>query len=312
MTAAAIARKVGIVGAVCPPEQLSGELSTDRFGVFARVVPEGKYQLVKALQRHGHVVGMCGDGTNDAPALRQAQIGIAVSSATDVAKAAAGMVMTEPGLGGIVFAVREGRIGFQRLLTYTFNMLVKKVEIVLFLAIGLALTGHAVMTPALTVLLFVTNDFLQHVAHHRPCKSCHVAQRMAHAQYHACCGCAGGMQALLFQRGFGIGQIPARVRYRTAANAGIRYACVWQSGCSVRATGAAEALEFKAGHLGAGRIRRRHCRRLNACLVWNIDGADIVAVADSRTRGGRRICADLRSNQTAGHFGIQDLIPRVG
>ena len=94
---------------------------------------------MKALQHHGHVVGMCGDGVNDAPALRQAQIGIAVSSATDVAKAAAGMVLTKPGLGGVVSAVREGRIGFQRLLTYTFNMLVKKIEIVLFLAIGL---GH--------------------------------------------------------------------------------------------------------------------------------------------------------------------------
>jgi H+-transporting ATPase len=75
--------------------------------------------LVKALQRHGHLVGMCGDGVNDAPALRQAQIGIAVSTATDAAKAAAGMVMTEPGLAGVVFAVREGRVGFQRLLTYT-------------------------------------------------------------------------------------------------------------------------------------------------------------------------------------------------
>jgi len=160
VTAAAIAGKVGITGAVCPPERLSEELSTDEFGVFARVVPEQKYQLVKALQHHGHVVGVCGDGVNDAPALRQAQIGIAVSSATDVAKAAAGMVMTEPGIAGIAFAIREGRIGFQRLLTYTFNMLVKKVEIVLFLAIGLALTGHAVMTPALMVLLFVTNDFL--------------------------------------------------------------------------------------------------------------------------------------------------------
>ena len=159
-TGAAIARQVGIEGGVCPAAQLSEDLSTDEFGVFARVVPEQKYQLVKALQSHRHVVGMCGDGVNDAPALRQAQIGIAVASATDVAQAAAGMVLTEPGLAGIVFAVREGRIGFQRLLTYTFNMLVKKIEIVLFLATGLALTGHAVMTPALMVLLFMTNDFL--------------------------------------------------------------------------------------------------------------------------------------------------------
>ena len=160
VTAAAIARKVGIPDAVCPPERVSDDLSTDEFRVFARVVPEAKYRLVKAMQSRGHVVGMCGDGTNDAPALRQAQMGIAVSTATDVAKAAAGMVLTEPGLAGIVFAVREGRIAFQRLLAFTFNMLVKKIEIVLFLAIGLGLTGHAVLTPTLIVLMLVTNDFL--------------------------------------------------------------------------------------------------------------------------------------------------------
>jgi H+-transporting ATPase len=160
VTATAIARKVGISGEVLPPDGIPGEAGTEKFGVFARVVPEEKYRLVQSLQRAGHIVGMCGDGTNDAPALRQAQIGIAVSSATDVAKAAAGMVLTEPGLAGIVFAVREGRIAFQRLLTYTFNMLTKKIEIVLFLAIGLGLTGHAVMTPVLMVLMLVTNDFL--------------------------------------------------------------------------------------------------------------------------------------------------------
>ncbi len=160
VTAAAIARKVGIVGDVCPPESLADDPKVERFGVFARVLPEQKFLLVKGLQRQGHVVGMCGDGANDAPALRQAQIGIAVYSATDVAKAAATMVMTEPGLGGVLFAVREGRVAFQRLLAYAFNMLVKKTEIVLFLAIGLVLTGGAVMTPALMVLLFVTNDFL--------------------------------------------------------------------------------------------------------------------------------------------------------
>ena len=144
LTASAIATRIGI----------------DTDGVFARIAPEEKYRLVQDLQRAGHVVGMCGDGTNDAPALRQAQIGIAVSAATDVAKAAAAMVLTEPGLAGIVHAVREGRVAFQRLLAFTFNMLVKKIEIVLFLAIGLALTGHAVLTPTLMVLMMVTNDFL--------------------------------------------------------------------------------------------------------------------------------------------------------
>jgi H+-transporting ATPase len=160
VTGAAIAQKVGINGAVCPADHLSEGTDPDAFAVFARVVPEQKYRLVKALQERDHVVGMCGDGVNDAPALRQAQIGIAVSSATDVAKSAAGMVLTEPGLAGIVFAVREGRIGFRRLLTYAFNMLTKKIEIVLFLAIGLVLTGQAVMTPAMMVLMLLTNDVL--------------------------------------------------------------------------------------------------------------------------------------------------------
>jgi len=143
VTAAAIAKAIGIDG-----------------GVVARVVPEEKYRLVKTLQGEGHVVGMFGDGVNDAPALRQAQIGIAVSGASDVAKAAAALVLTDPGLDGIVHAVREGRIAFQRLLAFTFNMLIKKVEIVLFLAIGLALTGGAVMTPTLMVFMLLTNDFL--------------------------------------------------------------------------------------------------------------------------------------------------------
>ena len=103
---------------------------------------------------------MCGDGANDAPALRQAQIGIAVSTATDVAKSAAGVVLTEPGLGGIVAAVKEGRITFQRILTYTLNSVIKKVAQVLLLAIGLIITGHAVLTPLLMVIVMITGDFL--------------------------------------------------------------------------------------------------------------------------------------------------------
>jgi H+-transporting ATPase len=83
-----------------------------------------------------------------------------VSTATDVAKSAAGLVLTEPGLGGIVAAVKEGRATFQRILTYTLNALLKKIEMVLFLGAGLLMTGHAVLTPILMALLLVTNDFL--------------------------------------------------------------------------------------------------------------------------------------------------------
>src|SRR5580693_5415088 len=132
----------------------------EQFAVFAGVLPEDKYKLVKAFQKGGHTVGMCGDGANDAPALRQAQMGIAVSTATDVAKSAAGMVLTEPGLAGIVAAVKEGRITFQRILSYTLNSITKKVVQVLFLAIGLLMTGHAILTPLLMVLIMITGDFL--------------------------------------------------------------------------------------------------------------------------------------------------------
>jgi H+-transporting ATPase len=160
VTAAAVARELGLDDAVCPAERLGDVPDVEAFGVYARVLPEDKFRLVQRLQAHGRVVGMCGDGTNDAPALRQAQVGIAVSSATDAAKAAAAMVLTRPGLSGVLAAVREGRTAFQRLRSYTLNMLVKKIELVLLLAAGLLLTGGAVLTPTLMVLLLVTNDLL--------------------------------------------------------------------------------------------------------------------------------------------------------
>ena len=103
---------------------------------------------------------MCGDGANDAPALRQAQMGIAVSTATDVAKSAAGIVLTKPGLEGVVAAVKEGRITFQRILTYTLNSVTKKIVQVLFLAVGLVITGQAILTPMLMVIIMITGDFL--------------------------------------------------------------------------------------------------------------------------------------------------------
>ncbi len=83
-----------------------------------------------------------------------------MSTATDVAKSAAGAVLTEPGLGGIVSAVKEGRITFQRILTYTLNSVMKKILQVLLLAVGLAMTGRAVLTPMLMVIVMITGDFL--------------------------------------------------------------------------------------------------------------------------------------------------------
>ena len=91
---------------------------------------------------------MCGDGANDAPALRQAQMGIAVFTATDVAKSAAGIVLTEPGLGGIVTSVKERRRTFQRILTYTLRSIVH-------VTAGLVIIGHAILTPTLMVLMMV-------------------------------------------------------------------------------------------------------------------------------------------------------------
>lgn len=159
-TAAAVAHAVGLEGAAHPPGPIPDELRPDAFAVFAGVLPEDKYRLVQAFQKGGHTVGMCGDGANDAPALRQAQMGIAVSTATDVAKSAAGMVLTEPGLGGVVAAVEEGRLTYQRIVTYTLMSIVKKVVTVLFLALGLVMTGHAILTPLLMVIILVTGDFL--------------------------------------------------------------------------------------------------------------------------------------------------------
>ncbi len=159
-TATIVARMVGLDGAICPPGPIPDAVHPEQFAIFAGVLPEDKYKLVKAFQKGGHTVGMCGDGANDAPALRQAQMGIAVSTATDVAKSAAGMVLTEPGLAGIVAAVKEGRVTFQRILTYTLNSIIKKIVTVLFLIVGLLMTGHAILTPLLMVIVMVAGDFL--------------------------------------------------------------------------------------------------------------------------------------------------------
>jgi H+-transporting ATPase len=162
LTARAVAEQVGISGRMCSSEKLHGDLRGEVLdcGVFAGVFPEDKIRLVRAFQRGGAVVGMCGDGVNDAPALRQAEAGVAVASATDVAKAAAALVLTRPGLGDVVPAIETSRRVFQRIITYTLAMLLKKMEMMALLVIGFLVTRQAPLTPLLMVLILFLNDFL--------------------------------------------------------------------------------------------------------------------------------------------------------
>ena len=120
--------------------------------------PEDKYLVVKRLQAAGHVTGMTGDGVNDAPALRQAEVGIAVSTATDVAKAAASVVLTAPGLTNIVALLEQGRTIYQRILTYVINKISRTILKTAFVAIAFAVTGQFVMSAFAMLLLFVTDS----------------------------------------------------------------------------------------------------------------------------------------------------------
>ena len=161
VTARAVAEQVGIAGRACSAQELRDNIGRALdCAVFAGVFPEDKFHLVRALQQAGHVVGMTGDGVNDAPALKQAEVGIAVASATDVAKASASLVLTNPGLTDTLAAVETSRRIYQRMLTYTLNKIIKTVEIGLFLSIGVILTRTFIITPLLIVMLLFTNDFV--------------------------------------------------------------------------------------------------------------------------------------------------------
>ncbi|NNM98063.1 MAG: plasma-membrane proton-efflux P-type ATPase [Candidatus Dormibacteraeota bacterium] len=175
-TASAIAAKVGITGRAARGQVLREEAGSappggsgptgrpwdrdDWYDVYAEVLPEDKMRLIANLQRASVVVGMTGDGVNDAPALKKAEVGIAVASATDVAKAAASLVLTDPGLEDMVAGVEVSRRIHQRMLTYTLNKIIKTLQVAVFLGFGLVVFGKFVTTPTLVVLLLLANDFV--------------------------------------------------------------------------------------------------------------------------------------------------------
>jgi H+-transporting ATPase len=125
---------------------------------FAQVFPEHKFDIVRAIQHRGHIVGMTGDGVNDAPALKQADVGIAVSGATDAARAAAALVLTAPGLSVIVHAVESARRIFERMNSYAIYRITETIRIMLFMVSAMLVFNFYPITALMIILLAILND----------------------------------------------------------------------------------------------------------------------------------------------------------
>ena len=128
---------------------------------FAEIYPEDKYIIVKSLQATKHVVGMTGDGVNDAPALRQAEVGIAVSNATDVAKGAASVVLTNEGLTGIIDLVKNGRVIYERITVWILSKIIRTLQIATFVVLSFLFTGSYVVSAFAIILYFFMTDFVK-------------------------------------------------------------------------------------------------------------------------------------------------------
>jgi H+-transporting ATPase len=125
---------------------------------FAQVFPEHKFRIVRALQNEKHIVGMTGDGVNDAPALKQADAGIAVSGATDAARAAAAIALLNPGLSVIVDAIKESRKMFQRMNSYAIYRIAETIRVLLFMTLSILIFNFYPVTAVMIVLLAILND----------------------------------------------------------------------------------------------------------------------------------------------------------
>jgi H+-transporting ATPase len=165
-----VARRVGLGEDIQPAAQLfpddtnvenltpSAITDIEKAAGYARVFPEHKYAIVRALQSRGHIVGMTGDGVNDAPAIKQADVGIAVSGATDAARAAAALVLTAPGLSVIVRAVQEARRIFERMNSYAIYRIVETIRIMFFVVLAIVFFDFYPITAIMIILLAFFND----------------------------------------------------------------------------------------------------------------------------------------------------------
>jgi len=132
--------------------------SVEQADGFAEVFPEHKFHIVDVLQKHGHIVGMTGDGVNDAPALKKADCGIAVSSATDAARAAAAIVLLTPGLSVIIDAIKESRRIFQRMNSYAIYRIAETLRVLLFMTLAILVFNFYPLTAVMIVMLALLND----------------------------------------------------------------------------------------------------------------------------------------------------------
>lgn len=134
------------------------EECVDKADGFGRVFPEHKYGIVKALQDRGHIVAMTGDGVNDAPALKQADCGIAVSGATDAARAAAALILTAPGLSTIIDAIEESRRIFERIINYILFRVAMTLDIMFVVVLATVFFGFSPLTPVMIIMLALLDD----------------------------------------------------------------------------------------------------------------------------------------------------------
>jgi H+-transporting ATPase len=132
--------------------------SIEKADGFAQVFPEHKFRIIDVLQTHGHIVGMTGDGVNDAPALKKADCGIAVSGATDAARAAASIVLMTPGLSVIIEAIKESRRIFQRMNSYAIYRIAETLRVLLFMTLAILVFNFYPVTAVMIVMLALLND----------------------------------------------------------------------------------------------------------------------------------------------------------
>ncbi len=139
-------------------EATKAAASIDKADGFAEVFPADKFHLIDVLQKHGHIVGMTGDGVNDAPALKKADCGIAVSGATDAARAAASIVLLEPGLSVIIDAIKESRRIFKRMNSYAMYRIAETLRVLLFMVLSILVFNFYPVTAVMIVMLALLND----------------------------------------------------------------------------------------------------------------------------------------------------------